>query len=108
MKLNRKGILSESNQIANIKQKSGKHEVYTKLDILDDNLVIQKDLLPSVSISGDYNSINILDAIQQLFEIVIKKEEFLQYFINIWNDNLVYDSGGEIVVDSTGELVWEV
>lgn len=108
MKLNRKGVLSNSNQIANIKQKSGKHEVYSKLELFDENDYIKAELLPNVSISGDYDSINVLDAIKQLFLTVIKKEDFLQAFLDIWKDNLIYDSGGELVVDSTGELVWEV
>lgn len=108
MKLNRKGVLSNSNQVANIKQKSGKHEVYTKLDLFDDNEVIRKELLPNVSISGDYDNINLLDAIQQLFLTVVKSEDFLEYFLGIWNDNLIHDNDGEFVILSTGEMVWEV
>jgi hypothetical protein len=49
----RKSILSETNKVTNIKQKSGKHEVYTDLDIYDENGKLKTELLPTVSIGAN-------------------------------------------------------
>ena len=106
MKINRKNILSESNKIANIKQKSGKHEVYTDLDIFDENGKVKVELMPTVSISGDYDRLNITDAIQQLFDVLIRSDNFWTYFLKMWNEKLVYDDGGEVVLAEDGEVVY--
>ena len=106
MKLNRKGVLSESNKIANIKQQSGKHEVTTTLDLYDENGKLKVEYLPTVSIGGDYDRLPLDYAIQQLFQEVIKSSNFWTYFLKMWNEKLLYDEGGEVVLALDGEVVY--
>lgn len=106
MKLNRKSVLSENKKIVNIKQQSGKHETYTTLDLYDEDGKLKAEFLPTVSIGGDYDRLPLDYAIQQLFLEVIKSSNFWTYFLKMWNEKLVYDSGGEVFTSNDGEVYW--
>ena len=102
----RKSILSETNKVTNIKQKSGKHEVYTDLDIYDENGKLKTELLPTVSVGGDYDRLPLDYAIQQLFQELIRTDNFWTYFLSMWNTKLLYDEAGEVILADSGEVVY--
>lgn len=102
----RKSILAETNKVTNIKQKSGKHEVYTDLDIYDENGKLKTELLPTVSIGGDYDRLPLDYAIQQLFQELIRTDNFWTYFLKMWNERLLYNTSGEVFTSENGEVYW--